>query len=128
MLLITTVYNLHIDHNFTSANPYGDRERTFSKNVLKLKLGVELLPQGKISVRTPSSQGTRSTEKGDLCSCRQHPHTTTDCSRFSLSLLSCHHNSQMSELKPQVKPHDESKPHGTSRSKFSEGLLCFLLA
>lgn len=49
---------LHICHSSTSANPPGDRERTSSKNVLGLKLVVELWPKGEIL----SVLGTQSTE------------------------------------------------------------------
>lgn len=65
-MFITTTHSLQIDHNFTCANPQGDGEKTFSKNVLKLKLGVELLPKMELPLRTLPPQGTGSTEKVGL--------------------------------------------------------------
>ena len=67
VLLAATVYSLRLYHDPPSANLYGDRDRTVSKNVLGSKLAVELLPKGEILVRTLSIQGPWSPEKVDLC-------------------------------------------------------------
>lgn len=111
MLLVTAIHSLHIDVSESppSANPHSDRERTFrtlSKNVLGLKLVVELLPKGEILVRTLSSRGTQSIEKVDLCSRRWDLNTavgnTRDYSSFPLPLLPYYHYSQLRELKLQA--------------------------